>query len=156
VCALSGVATLARCQRAAVAKAVETSHPCGRCASNPRRWCRLAPAVTSAAMKCAVMLVLRAHGLQTSAMRCTCHCSIVLCSAASILRAQVARQRVLNRCNSTVFGMCTIDCVAGAARSARCCARGRILWRRHSADRCSAVARPGRLPLLCGVHAYRS
>ncbi len=35
VCALSGVATLARSQRAAVAKAVEMSHPCGRRASNP-------------------------------------------------------------------------------------------------------------------------
>jgi hypothetical protein len=43
------------------------------------------------------------------------HSRIVLPGIALAYHAQVARQRVLNRCNSTVLGMCTIDYIAGAA-----------------------------------------
>ncbi len=105
VCAPSGAATLARSQRAAVAKAVKVAVVASAASlwaarPTPRGWCRLAVAVTRTAMQCAAMLVLNAHGPQTSAMRCTCHCSPVRCSAvfgavaqycASILRAQVVR-----------------------------------------------------------------
>jgi hypothetical protein len=101
VCPLSDAAALARSQRA-VARAVKNvfvASPVGAAAAGPtpRWWCPLVVDATSTAIQCAAMLVLNAHGLQTSAVRCTVLARVTVPHyCASILRAQVARERVLN------------------------------------------------------------